>query len=120
MSVPNNKDGDPPRGVEDIIGKLTAAAIKTPAFNRAARSIVSAALRNWSDGKYLRGKLAGLAERFIKKLLPEQAGAVVSADELIRSIDVGELKEAADGLEDSLPALIRAVNDKLWNYPAKP
>ena len=61
-------------GIDDFIGKLIVEVMQLPPAHRVAKSVLSTTLHQWADGKYLKGKIAGLTEKILTKLFLEQKG----------------------------------------------
>lgn len=70
-------------------------------------------------GRFLTAQVTSINELAKTKpgLLTNTLEAPVN--DLIESIDFGELKEVVDGLEHSLGPLLKMVSEAVWKYPAK-
>lgn len=59
------------QSMDDFIGRLVVAIAQTPVSNRIAKSVLSKTMQEWSKRGYVRGKLAGPAEKIISRLFLE-------------------------------------------------
>jgi hypothetical protein len=109
------------QSIDDFIGKLVVEMVQTPTFNRIAKSILNRAIQQWSKGKYLRGKIAGPAEKIISVLFLGSTGAKesklfddTSTVKLIANLSPSlingffELMAKINELSNKLPAEVRA------------